>query len=164
MVDCWCFRQDKDVIYLIFALAITIAVVVSWYDLKTQRIPTGLIQIAVVIVFLLQALQGKSWNALIAIGIGFVCLLIPSVVSRGRMLGKGDAWIGACMGAVLGWPLLGVGLCLSAFFGGIVAIILLAYGWKRTDPVPFAPMLFGGMLVALFWGERLSHWLMQRFL
>jgi len=84
---------------------------------------------------------------------------IQVLASRGRWLGIGDIWLGAFMGAVLGWPRLPIALYMAYVLGGGFAMIgLLSGRLKRGDQLPFAPALCAGYLFALWFGHHAYDW------
>ena len=122
-------------------------------DIRTQKVPVRVLQIAIFVALTWQFEQGRFVSAAIAASVGFILLFIPSFVSRGRWMGSGDAWVGAWMGAVLGLPLFWIGLCAAWIFGGLVAGTLLLCGWKRTARVPFVPILCVGAVFAWLFSQ-----------
>jgi len=77
-------------------------------------------------------------------------------------MGYGDFKLLAAMGAWMGWQMLPLIILLSSLVGaavGITLIVALKHG--RNTPIPFGPYLAGGGLVALFWGQTLTHEYLQ---
>jgi prepilin signal peptidase PulO-like enzyme (type II secretory pathway) len=86
------------------------------------------------------------------------------MVSRKRWIGSGDVWMAAVLGAVLGWPSVGIAVYFAYIFGGGAAILLLISG--RLTPgsrVPFAPALAAGALAAIWWTPWIMAWLAYAF-
>ncbi len=139
-------------------LALVVSLIVSWIDVRSCVVPIRVLQFGGGAALILQILQGNGVNAIIAAAIGFGLFVLPSFLSKGRWLGEGDAWVGAWIGAVLGLPLLWIGMYLSIMLGGVVAGVLLCFGWTRKDRVPLAPILSVGLLTTLMWGQVLLAW------
>jgi len=77
-------------------------------------------------------------------------------------MGFGDFKLLAAIGAWLGWTLLPLVILLSSLVGAVVGIILIvAARHGRNIPIPFGPYLAGGGLIALFWGQSLTHAYLQ---
>lgn len=94
----------------------------------------------------------------LAVGVGF--LGVQVIVSRGAWMGSGDPWMGALLGATLGWPKVGLGLYVTYIAGGLFAAGLLISGtYKRGARIPFAPLLAFGGLVALWFGDQIVPWM-----
>lgn len=97
---------------------------------------------------------------------GLMGLIVPTLFfgtlflgSKGRWLGEGDLRIGWIMGAVLGHPLVILGLFLGYLFGALFSVIgLLAKKLTRKSTLAFGPFLLAGTYVALFFGERIWQW------
>ena len=81
-------------------------------------------------------------------------------VSRGYWIGVGDIWLGAILGSILGWPLIGLSLYFAYILGGAVAILLLFFKKaKAGSRIPFAPSLILGAMISLWWGDIILNWL-----
>ncbi len=144
-------------------LVLILSGIVSWLDLKTKRVPIRMLQMGIGGAFIFQLVQGSWLNALVASVLGFTILFLPAFFSKGRLLGEGDAWVGAWMGMVLGIPELWVSFYGAILLGGVVALVLLCRGWKRTDRVPFAPILCGSLFFTLLWGQMFLTWFQHWF-
>jgi leader peptidase (prepilin peptidase)/N-methyltransferase len=94
-----------------------------------------------------------------ALGIGFFGL--QWLVSKGNWLGSGDIWFAAMMAAVLAWPGTVVGIYLAYLVGGLVVLLLMLLGYiRRGMRVPFAPALAAGLLLTLWFGDRITDWVL----
>jgi len=101
-----------------------------------------------------------AWSHLAGFGTVTLFFLFQWIVSRKRWIGSGDIWLGAMLGATLGWPLVGLAVYFAYLFGGTLALILLIM--KKISAgarVPFAPALVAGALVAMWWGPAIVTWL-----
>ena len=79
-------------------------------------------------------------------------------------MGYGDFKLLAAIGAWLGWQMLPLVILLSSLVGAVVGIVLIvAARHGRSVPIPFGPYLAGGGLIALFWGQTLTHSYLQLF-
>lgn len=109
-----------------------------------------------------------TWSALVSQSVlpfvigaafGMFFLGVQVIVSRGRWMGAGDPWLGALLGAGLGWPGIGVGLYLTYIVGGVLVLILLILGTiRRSQRIPFAPLLAIGGIGALWFGDVIGLW------
>ena len=70
-------------------------------------------------------------------------------------MGYGDFKLLAAIGAWLGWQTLPLVILVSAAFGSIVGVTLIAAGRSRHVPIPFGPYLAAAGWIALLWGEPL---------
>lgn len=73
-------------------------------------------------------------------------------------MGYGDFKLLAALGAWLGWKMLPLIILLSSVVGAAIGIVLIfAARHGRNVPIPFGPYLAGGGLIALLWGQALTH-------
>lgn len=75
------------------------------------------------------------------------------------LMGGGDAFLAAAMGAMLGLQLLFLGLYIGVVVGGIAALIVLAGRLigKRERVIAYGPYLSFGGLVALYYGRPILN-------
>ncbi len=91
-------------------------------------------------------------------GIGFGLLFLIAWIYPAGM-GMGDVKLATFIGLVVGFPSVFVALFFSFVVGGLVGGGLLLSGLKgRKDPVPFAPFLVAGGMVAMLYGEQIIEW------
>jgi len=91
-----------------------------------------------------------------ALGFGLL-FLIAFIYPAG--MGMGDVKLATFIGLVVGFPAVFVALFISFVTGGLVGGSLLLTGLKgRKDPVPFAPFLVAGGMVAMLYGEQIIEW------
>lgn len=77
-------------------------------------------------------------------------------------MGFGDFKLLAAIGAWLGWAMLPLVIMLSSLVGAVIGIVLILFAKHgRNIPIPFGPYLAGGGLIALFWGQTLTHSYLQ---
>jgi leader peptidase (prepilin peptidase)/N-methyltransferase len=63
------------------------------------------------------------------------------------------------MGLMLGYPNIVAGLFLGFLFGAIIGsglVLLKKKGFKSE--IPFGPFLLAGLILSLFYGERIINW------
>ncbi len=71
-------------------------------------------------------------------------------------MGFGDAKLAALLGAVLGWPLLLIGVFLAVVLGAVGGVVGRFFGGDRM--IPFGPYLALGGFVALLFGDAILGW------
>ncbi|MFA6336372.1 MAG: prepilin peptidase [Candidatus Paceibacterota bacterium] len=80
------------------------------------------------------------------------------LLSRGKAMGFGDVKLAFFMGFFLGWPKIGTALFLAFLIGAIIGLALIAGKKKKMkSEVPFGPFLIAGLLIALFWGDKIFN-------
>lgn len=73
-------------------------------------------------------------------------------------MGYGDFKLLSALGAWLGWQMLPLIILLSSIVGAVIGIVLIVVARHgRNVPIPFGPYLAGGGLIALLWGQALTH-------
>ena len=102
---------------------------------------------------------GFVLSALLGGAAGFVLMLLPYLLTRGRGMGYGDVKLAAFIGLMSGFPLVVVALLVGIIMGGIVAVFLLVSRLvkSRKAAIPYGPFLAVGAMVALIWGDRIFH-------
>ena len=104
-------------------------------------------------------LSGSFQPLVLGIVFGASFLGLQVILSGGKWMGAGDPWLGALLGAGLGWPNVGIGMYLTYLIGGFLVFILLIIGVvKRRSRIPFAPLLAIGGISALWFGEAIGLW------
>ena len=150
---------------LTFYLFITfIFVLLSVYDGLYKEVPdeislpTILISFLTIWIFKIHSIENILTGLLIPV-LFFGSLFI---LSRGKWLGGGDVRIGALMGILLGWPNVIIGLFIGYAFGSIFSLGGILIGkLHRKSQIPFAPFLFIGTYIAIFWGDVILDWYMM---
>lgn len=151
---------DKDAVILLrYELIIMIGYIAAILDLKTKRIPNGLVLVMHAAWGITSAMKlftdtDAAVRLLIDSAFGFITggglfLLVYLISHKG--LGGGDVKFMAASGAYLGFAgtitVLLYGSVLAALTG-LALILLKKIG--RKDSVPLAPFLYIGMLAAIF--------------
>lgn len=137
----------------IFTLDLLVLVV---SDLRWRLLPIEFMAGSIVLFGAGSLLLGRASATSVFVGVAFggLFLAAQTIISRGRWMGAGDPWLGALVGAVLGWPAVGLSFYLTYLAGGAVAVFLLVTRLaKRGARIPFAPLLALGAIVMLWFGE-----------
>jgi leader peptidase (prepilin peptidase) / N-methyltransferase len=158
-----------------FGLAAAGALLLIWallaltaIDFDTQLLPDD-ITLPLLWAGLLFNLFGVFTNlpsAVLGAVIGYLALWIVywlfKFATGKEGMGYGDFKLLAALGAWLGWQMLPLIILLSSLVGAVVGITLIvALKHGRNIPIPFGPYLAGGGLIALFWGQTLTHEYLQ---
>jgi len=103
---------------------------------------------------------GFVLSALLGGAAGFVLMLLPYLLTRGRGMGYGDVKLAAFIGLMSGFPLVLVALLVGSIAGGLVAVFLLLSRMvkSRKAAIPYGPFLAAGAMVALIWGDKIFQW------
>jgi len=137
--------------------------VIFFIDLEHHLVLNRVIYPGIVVALLLIPFApGYSAKELLLGGlIGFALLfLIASIYPAG--MGMGDVKLATFIGLVVGFPSVFVALLFSFVAGGLVGGGLLLTGLKgRKDPIPFAPFLAAGGMVAMLYGKEIMDWYLR---
>jgi len=146
-------------------------IIIFVYDLKHYIIPDNVVFPAIAITFLYDIFYSlfiiHNSKFLIqflfsAIGAAIFFLVIV-LISRGKWMGVGDIKLAFLMGLILGWPKILVALFSAFLIGAIIGIVLIILGKKTLkSEVPFGPFLVTGTFVALFWGQEIVNFYVQK--
>lgn len=149
-----------QVALLAFLCALTTLAFIVLYDMRHTIVPpmasTLLIAFSLAYASLVSLdLRHLGFTLFIAgsISLGFFLLYF---LSRGRLMGLGDAPVAFALSLVTGGALAIAGLLFSFWIGAIVGIIILLTrkgGARLGIEVPFVPFLAAGYLLAYF-----THW------
>jgi len=158
----WLFAAFE--FFFMVALLIFVIMDLRWMELPVElMVGTGIVFALWRMV--LESLAGAStftvlWSHASGLVVVALFFLFQYVVSGKRWIGAGDIWLGAVLGAVLGWPLVGIAIYFSYILGGGAALLLLLS--KKIKPgmrIPFAPALISGTLAALWFGPDVLAWI-----
>jgi leader peptidase (prepilin peptidase)/N-methyltransferase len=138
-------------------------IVIFFIDLEHQLVLDRVIYPAIVVALLaVPFAPGHSAKELLFGGlIGFALLFLIVFVYPAGM-GMGDVKLATFIGLVVGFPSVFVALLLSFVAGGLVGGGLLLSGLKgRKDPIPFAPFLVAGGMIAMLYGKEIMDWYLR---
>jgi leader peptidase (prepilin peptidase) / N-methyltransferase len=166
----WHFGLSRELAFAIVYAAIFI--VIFGIDLEQELILNVVVFPAMILAFAFSFFWGgfqEFWpkvgpgfvlSALMGGAVGFVLMLLPYALTRGRGMGYGDVKLAAFIGLMSGFPLVVVALLVGIIAGGLVAVFLLLSRVvkNRKTAIPYGPFLAIGAMVALIWGDRIFHW------
>ena len=138
-------------------LALTLLVgAASIFDLRTRRIPNGLLVTGLGVALIWQSLLG-GWGGLgdsiIGFGLG-LGLILPGWLLR--FTGGGDVKLLAVVGAFVGSPTIVYAFALSMMVGALIAIAYSVFAWAAHGAA--SPLTrYGTMMTALLSTGRVSY-------
>jgi leader peptidase (prepilin peptidase)/N-methyltransferase len=145
-------------------LLIWALITLTFIDFDTQLLPDSITQplIWLGLLFNLSATFTDLNSAVIGAIAGYLALWsvywLFKLATGKEGMGFGDFKLLAAAGAWLGWQVLPLVILLSSLVGAVVGIALIVLARHgRNVPIPFGPYLAGGSLIALFWGQALTH-------
>jgi len=131
-------------------------IVISGIDFSYQIIPDIIPIPGIFVGLLFQLIKGSLVAGLMGIIFGGGMILLIRVVGgwvyKKEVMGLGDVYLTAMIGAFVGFPLLIPAIFLGALFGAILGLVYItATHQNRESPIPFGPFLaIGGILVIIF--------------
>ncbi|MGA9349657.1 MAG: prepilin peptidase [Anaerolineae bacterium] len=155
--------QGEPLWLLLATLYTCFFIVIFFIDLEHHLVPNRVIYPAIVVALLAIPFDpGHSAKGLLLGGlIGFALLFLIAFVYPAGM-GMGDVKLATFVGLVVGFPSVFVALFLSFVAGGLVGGGLLLTGLKgRKDPIPFAPFLVAGGMIAMLYGKEIMDWYLR---
>jgi leader peptidase (prepilin peptidase)/N-methyltransferase len=125
-----------------------------------------LFKVTLITPFISIGILGNFLSCLIGSVIGFIIFFliykIGSILLRKEAMGLGDLYLISLIGLITGWPNILVAILLSAFIGGLVAIILLILKIRgMTQPIPYGPILIIGAMATLLYGKVILDWYLK---
>jgi len=154
----WKFGLELELgISLVYACLLTVIFVIDLeHQLVLDKVTYPGMALALILSFFWPGLGVVS--SLGGGALGLAVMALPLLIYR-RGMGMGDVKLGALVGLMNGFPLVGVTLLLAVITGGLVAAILLVFRVKkRGDAIPFAPFLATSAMVTLLWGHAIWEW------
>jgi len=143
---------------IVGALGCVVLVAVSVTDLESRRVPNRIVLPALVAALVARTALDPSVEWVLGM-LATGGLLFVLAVIHPAGLGMGDVKLGGFLGAWLGWNGL-LALVLGSFAAFIPAVAILVARGKagRKVPLPFAPFLALGGIVALLAGPDILDW------
>jgi len=149
----------------LLAVYAAVLLTISVIDLQHKLILNVIVYPMAILVFIIDIfVPGLGWwRALAGMGVGFVILLIPALISRSGM-GEGDVKMAGLVGLMCGFPRVFAAILGGIILGGVVAIVLIATKKKsRKDGIAFGPFLALGAFITLLWGQPIITWYLHLF-
>jgi prepilin signal peptidase PulO-like enzyme (type II secretory pathway) len=133
-------------------------ILVGIVDLRYRLIPNVLIFPTAALILLLSFVYPglDALTALLGGAVGLILFALAAWVRPGG-LGGGDVKLAALIGLLFGFPHVLWALMVGILAGGVTAILLLlTRRWNPKTPMPYAPFLCLGALVALLYNPWLT--------
>lgn len=143
--------RGEDWHLAVVAFYASVLIICTATDILAYRVPNAVTYPAIVGTLLIGMLvPGTNRLDVIAGGLIFGgLLLVPSILTGGAM-GMGDVKLAFFVGFALGLTFVVPAMLIMAMSGGLAAAILLITKLRgKGDPIPYAPFIAGGALVAL---------------
>ncbi|HEC78795.1 MAG TPA: prepilin peptidase [candidate division WOR-3 bacterium] len=139
--------------YIFFFCAL---IVISGIDFSHQVIPDVISIPGIAAGLLFQIIKGNFLPGLVGLIFGGGLILLIRVIGgrvyKKEVMGMGDVYLTAMIGAFVGFPFILVSIFIGAFTGAVLGVIyVISTHQSRESPIPFGPFLsLGGMTVIIF--------------
>jgi len=114
------------------AVVILVVVLAAGWDLRSRRIPNGLVLPALAAGLVLNTISHGAQGLLASLGGAVLALLIFGLVYRLGGMGAGDVKLMAAVGALLALPAAMAALFASVAAGGIIALGAIGWHWMKS--------------------------------
>ncbi len=146
---------------LLFCLAGSALIILSFIDWKTYEIPVGC-NIFIGFLGVIRAIY--DWEHIWLYIIGFfavsVFLLILYKCTGGRAIGGGDIKLMAACGLLLGWKLIILAFLIGCIVGAVVHLIRMKLSGEG-HVLAMGPYLSVGVMAAALWGNSFLSWYLE---
>jgi prepilin signal peptidase PulO-like enzyme (type II secretory pathway) len=147
MIPAGLLAAGRLMVFLVFLALVFV------YDARHGEIPDSFTITGGAVALLINiSMKPGDWPwYLLAAAVGAAFFGAQYVLSRGRWVGDGDIFVGAMIGAMVGWPAVLASLFSSYVLGFALVVTLMAVKRKKlTDTLPMGPLLVVGAIAVLF--------------
>lgn len=150
--------------WIAFEIAVGfVLLVIAVFDFRWSLVPVEFVCGSAVVLALWQIILGAPMSSVFlgaAVQGAFLGIIV--LLSRGRMMGEGDPFVGLLTGSILGFASSFIGLLSTFTIGGGVAVVLLLQGAVgRKTQIPFVPFLVAGTLIAFWFGVDIQDFILN---
>jgi leader peptidase (prepilin peptidase)/N-methyltransferase len=148
------FQLSFEFFFMIFFFCGLI--VIAFIDFSFQVIPDIISMPGIAAGILYQIIKGSFVTGLAGMIFGGGLILVIRVIGgrvyKKEVMGMGDVYLTAMIGAFVGFPFVIPAIFIAALVGAILGILyILSTHQSRESPIPFGPFLaIGGIAVVIF--------------
>ncbi|UCG91482.1 MAG: prepilin peptidase [candidate division WOR-3 bacterium] len=148
-------KHGLNVDFLFYLLFFCSLIVISGIDYIFQIVPDIISIPGIVLGILFQIIKGNFVSGIVGMlfGGGLILLIriIGGRVYKKEVMGLGDVFLTAMIGAFVGFPLVIPAIFIGALVGASLGIVyLISTRQSRESPIPFGPFLsIGGIVVVV---------------
>ncbi|MGB3477888.1 MAG: prepilin peptidase [bacterium] len=156
---CLFIKFDLGVEFFFYLFFFCSLIVISGIDFSHQIIPDIISMPGIIIGIAFQLLNGNVKLGLIGLFFGGGLILLIRVIGgwvyKKEVMGLGDVYLTAMIGAFVGFPFVLVAIFFAALSGSVVGILfVVSTKQNRESPIPFGPFLsIGGAVVILLYNQ-----------
>lgn len=153
---CLFIKFDLGVEFFFYLFFFCSLIVISGIDFSHQIIPDIISMPGIIIGIAFQLLNSNVKLGLVGLFFGGGLILLIRVIGgwvyKKEVMGLGDVYLTAMIGAFVGFPFVLVAIFFAALSGSVMGILfIVSTKQNRESPIPFGPFLsIGGAGVILF--------------
>jgi leader peptidase (prepilin peptidase)/N-methyltransferase len=150
------YRYGYTLHFVLYAVIVSLLIVISVIDLKTQTIPDELNIFGCIATIILgiYLFKGNYLTHLLGFLFGFLLFFLIAVVTDA--MGGGDIKLMGVLGLLFGLKGIVFVTVVSFVYGAIISIILIAAKKAgRKDFIPFGPFISLAALTYIFYGQEI---------
>lgn len=145
--------------FLFYLIMFIFLIIISGIDFSHQVIPDIISIPGILFGVVFHAIKGDAHLLIMSLvglvfGGGLILLIrvLGGKVYRKEVMGMGDVFLTAMIGAFIGFPSIIIAIFIAAVTGALVGLAyLISTHQHRESPIPFGPFLsIGGMAIVLF--------------
>ena len=131
-------------------------IVIAFIDFSFQVIPDLISIPGIFLGIIFQAINGNFIAGLFGMlfggGMIYFIRVIGGKVYKKEVMGLGDVYLTAMIGAFVGFPFILPAIFIGALVGAVLGVLyIISTAQNRESPIPFGPFLsLGGMAVVIF--------------
>jgi leader peptidase (prepilin peptidase)/N-methyltransferase len=149
-------RYGINVSFLAYVVFFCSLIVISGIDFTHQVIPDMISIPGILIGLVFSLINGMFITGLVGMFFGGGLILLIRIIGgrvyKKEVMGLGDVYLTAMIGAFVGFPLIIIAIFIAALVGSILGILfIVSTGQSRESPIPFGPFLsIGGISIVVF--------------
>lgn len=161
----WSFTKFSFRIEFFFiAIFFIILIVISGIDFTHQVIPDIFSIPGIFVGLVYQFINHNFLSGLVGAffggGIIFLIRVLGGWAYKKEVMGMGDVYLVALIGAFVGFPMIIPAIFIAALIGTIFGIMYLAITHQSKDnPIPFGPFLSAGGAIVIIFHHQIIHFL-----
>ena len=162
----WLRYRQLSAELVIYSLYLAIFVLIFVTDVEHRLILHVVTFPALLFALLASFFTVTPLAALLGALAGFVFFLLVYLLGErffgSGAMGFGDVTLATVIGAMLGFPMVAIGLLVGIVTGGVIAGGLLLFRMRQMrSKVPYGPFLIAGGVATLLWGPQITAWLFR---
>ncbi len=151
-------RPESFLLNIIFYFTVySFLILIFVYDFRHKIIPNDFVYPLMILSIIPLVYGGLPFLGFLAGPILALPIFVLWAITRGRGMGFGDVKLALPIGWILGLSYGFAGLLLAFWIGAVFGIaLMIIYGKKPSDQIPFGPFIIVGAIVAFLYNVDMS--------